>query len=654
MGGRRTALSVLLAALAALGVWLLVFAGASGSHVTPYRLAGPASPVDPLSASEIETTFKVIQSSRAFPKGASFPLVDLAEPDKAAVLDWHPGQAFNRRAFADVYDRAHNRLYEAVVDLRAKRLVSWRLRTGSQPAVYVTEYSTADAIIRKYEPWQAAMRRRGIDPNDVYLDVWSPGDIGLPHTFRNHRILRALTFFRGKLPNPYDRPIEGVVVTVDMTTQRVIGMVDTKHPPVNTRESGSAPRGPKLAPLQVVQPDGPGFRISGTQVTWLGWRFCIGYSPRSGVVLYQVGFKDMGAYRPIIYRMGMDEVYVPYSVPDTNWEWRTAFDIGEYDLGQFAEPLTKGLDVPNNAVFFDEAVPADTGLKGGPIVLPHAVALYEQDNGTIWDRIDPTTGARDARAARELVVAWTSAIGNYNYVLSYTFRMDGGIDVAVKATGTTLNQGVPTSTGGGAFGTPVAPYVAAPNHQHFFNFRIDFDVDGTANRVVEHNVERLPGTLPNAFVDVPSVMPREGFRDADPATTRSWSVQSTTRRDALGMPTAYAIMGLQSTRPYSSPSYEPLSHAQFAKHAFWVTRYHSGQLYAAGWYPSQGHAGEGLPSYIGNHEPTIGTDVVTWVTSGFTHHPEVEEYPVMSTDEVGGFSLRPDGFFDRNPALTAP
>jgi len=29
----------------------------------------------------------------------------------------------------------------------------------------------------------------------------------------------------------------------------------------------------------------------------------------------------------------MDEVYVPYSVPDSNWEWRTAFDIGEYDLG---------------------------------------------------------------------------------------------------------------------------------------------------------------------------------------------------------------------------------------------------------------------------------------------------------------------------------
>jgi primary-amine oxidase len=41
------------------------------------------------------------------------------------------------------------------------------------------------------------------------------------------------------------------------------------------------------------------------------------------------------------------------------------------------------------------------------------------------------------------------------------------------------------------------------------------------------------------------------------------------------------------------------------------------------------------------------------VTTSFTHHPTVEEYPVMTTESVG-FQLRPDGFFDRNPALTAP
>ena len=59
------------------------------------------------------------------------------------------------------------------------------------------------------------------------------------------------------------------------------------------------------------------------------------------------------------------------------WTWRTAFDVGEYDLGQYAEPLQKGVDVPDNAYFFDEVAPSDTGSAGGTLPLPHAVAVYE-------------------------------------------------------------------------------------------------------------------------------------------------------------------------------------------------------------------------------------------------------------------------------------
>jgi primary-amine oxidase len=38
---------------------------------------------------------------------------------------------------------------------------------------------------------------------------------------------------------------------------------------------------------------------------------------------------------------------------------------------------------------------------------------------------------------------------------------------------------------------------------------------------------------------------------------------------------------------------------------------------------------------------------------GFTHEPTIEEYPVMPRETVG-FLLRPDGFFDANPALDLP
>jgi len=34
--------------------------------------------------------------------------------------------------------------------------------------------------------------------------------------------------------------------------------------------------------------------------------------------------------------MSLSEIYVPYAIPDANWSWRSAFDIGEYNLGQYS------------------------------------------------------------------------------------------------------------------------------------------------------------------------------------------------------------------------------------------------------------------------------------------------------------------------------
>jgi primary-amine oxidase len=104
--------------------------------------------------------------------------------------------------------------------------------------------------------------------------------------------------------------------------------------------------------------------------------------------------------------------------------------------------------------------------------------------------------------------------------------------------------------------------------------------------------------------------------------------------------------------PLSSADYAPLQRAAFAKHAFWVTRHRDGELYAAGDFPNQGPAGEGLTSFVSPPEPVEGVDVVVWPTIGMTHVPRPEDYPVMPTETIG-FRLVPHGFFDRNPALDA-
>ena len=625
--------------------------------IAPAASAGGAkAPLDPLTSEEIATAFQVIEESRDLPATAFFPIVSLQEPPKAEVLSWSPGRPFRREAFAQVYDRAANRLFEAVVDLGTERLLSFAQVPGAQPAVFGDEYESADAAVRRDARWRWAMARRGLEPDDVFLDVWAPGELDLPPAGAGTRLLRALSFFAGDLPNAYDRPIEGVLVTIDANRMQVLDVQDTGARPVN-RTATDAPGGTRqpLAPLLVTQPDGPGFTIRGSQVAWQGWRFRVGFNPREGVVLHQIGFKRAGRVRPVIYRLALDEIYVPYALPDPTWSWRAALDVGEYNLGQFLEQLQPGVDVPSNAVFLDEFTPSDLGSAGDPPVirLENGVGLYERDSGVLWDRIDAATGDRSARLGRELVVTSTMPNGNYTYTVDYVFRLDGGIDVVAGATGTLLTRGVDSASTGNAFGTLVAPFVAAPSHQHFFNFRVDFDVDGVRNRLVQADTRTVPSSEGNAFDTDESVVDREDFRDAAPTADRRWVVESTTRHGALGNHTAYELRPHVSTPPYSERSFPPLRQAAFAQHAVWATRYADGELSAVGDHPNQGVAGEGLPEYVAQQVNIDGRDLVVWYTVGMTHEPTIEQFPVMPRETVG-FSLHPHGFFDRNPTTDLP
>jgi len=335
--------------------------------------------------------------------------------------------------------------------------------------------------------------------------------------------------------------------------------------------------------------------------------------------------------------------------------WRAALDVGEYNLGQYTEPLEKNVDVPDDATFVDEATFNDAGSTGEDPAffdLPDAVAIFERPAGSLWDRTDPTTFERDARFARELVVTSAVVNGNYTYNVEYVFRLDGGIDVVAGATGTTLNRGVPDPFTGDAFSTLVAPNIAAPTHQHFFNFRIDFDVDGTSNRVFQSDTQGQPSDLNNKFVTEEKQITTEGFTDHNPFSSRHWVVESANRVNAVGNPTGYELEPEDFTPAYSEPTYEPLVHAPFAQHGLWVTQYKDGELSAVGDYPNQGSGTEGLAKYA-NGQSLDAKDVVLWYTASFTHVPTVEEYPVMTRETVG-FRIRPDGFFDENPALDVP
>lgn len=68
---------------------------------------------------------------------------------------------------------------------------------------------------------------------------------------------------------------------------------------------------------------------------------------------------------------------------------------------------------------------------------------------------------------------------------------------------------------------------------------------------------------------------------------------------------------------------------------------------------NQHAGGAGLPSFVAGDRDLENEDLVVWHTFGLTHFPRPEDWPIMPVDYTG-FTLKPNGFFDRNPSLDVP
>lgn len=626
-----------------------------------------AHPLDPLSREEIAATREVLRSAGKLHETTRFASIDLDEPAKAEVLAFHGGN-FPRRAFAILYERATNSTWEAWVDLRAGRLDSWKQVAGAQPPFLNEDYFLVQKIVRSDPRWRAAMAKRGIsDLENVQLDPWTTGNFGWPEE-DGKRIFRAVAFYKGHASNAYARPVEGLVATVDVSAMKVIKLTDTGVVPVakasaDFDEKSAAPlRGEKA--LRIDQPGGPGFTVEGNEVRWQKWRFRYGFHPREGLVLYTVGYEDAGRVRSILYRGSLSEMVVPYADPGTAWYFRNAFDEGEYGLGRMTGSLEPLTDAPANARFLDVYLNDDAGA---PVLLERAAALYERDGGLLWKHLDPGTGVNQSRRARELVLTWIATVGNYDYGFNWIFHQDGRLEMEVDLTGIMETKGTGAEKeighrahGNGSLAQKVAENVLAVNHQHFFNFRLDVDIDSPGgNRVVEMNTESVPpGPLnpqKNAFVMRETSLPTEkqAQRNLNLAANRCWEVLNPSRENALGEPVGYIFMPGENAIPYADPQSSVRRRAGFLNAQFWVTPYRREERYAAGDYINQNPGGEGLAKWTLADRSVEDTDVVVWYTLGVTHIPRPEDWPVMPVHRAG-FQLMPAGFFSRNPALDVP
>lgn len=658
----------------------------TGALLSACALALPPTvdhPLDALTPQEYWTIYQTMQSAGHVHEKTLFASVLLHEPDKATVLAFRSGMPIDRRA--DVVLLDNGKSYAAVVDISTKKVDEFQSLKGEQAPYTETEEHEVMEEIRKDPRIVEALKKRGI--TDLrFIDCFPTpaGYIGLPQQKNpDDRIAwGGCMNSEGAISGSWDREIGGIFFVEDMKTKKVLRVTDygviPASPTTGIYDAMGGPALPGTKVIQVLQPEGPSFTVDKGLVSWQNWRFRFRLDPRQGPVVSMVGVEDKGKVRSILYEGSLSEMYVPYQDPEETWNSHVFLDGGEYFMNTglgLIKPLVAGMDCPEYATFFSGFLAKESGA---PFERPNVACLFERTKGDPAWRHGDSNGTF-GRPSRELVLRAVATVGNYDYVLDWRFDQDGTLVGAVGATGilevkpvtdTDVSKGMSAnledkSAPGGPvrFGTLVAPGTDGVDHDHFFSFRLDLDVDGPANsfmadKFVQYQIPSMKDQTYGRHViwasrPTMAKTESEAKMNVNLDHPSMWSVMSSDTHNATGYNTAYEIMpGLTGAALIPSEEW-PQKRAAFSEHQLWITPYVPNERFAAGTYVSNSRGTDGLGEWTKKNRNIMNTDIVAWYTVGFHHMPRTEDWPQMPI-MWHEFQLRPFNFFDRNPTLDLP
>ncbi|TCP27786.1 primary-amine oxidase [Scopulibacillus darangshiensis] len=624
-----------------------------------------AHPLEPLTADEITKAVAILRKKKNISVNSRFAQVLLNEPEKDVVTSFKKGEPVEREAFIILLEPETSKTYEAVVSITKEDVMSWELIQDVRPGFILDEFDEVEQLVINDPDYQAALIKRGVtDPSLVMVDPWSSGYFNIKED-EGKRLIRALAWVRPSAnENGYAFPLTGLIAVVDVNKMEILRIEDYGVKPLPPLDGAYTPETAKgydietrkdLKPLDIVQPEGPSFKVEGHSIEWQKWKIRFGYTPREGLVIHTVGYEDKGKVRPILYRASLSEMVVPYGDTNPAHNWQNAFDAGEYGMGQLANSLELGCDCVGDIRYFDATI---ANSKGEPLTIKNAICLHEEDYGVAWKHTDWRTNQVEVRRSRRFVISFFATVANYDYGFFWSFYPDGTIEQEVKLTGI-LNVGALDEGEVPKYGTMISPQVNAPHHQHFFNFRIDTQIDGMKNSVVEqHTVAEKPSLENpnnNAFYPVSRTFKTEteSVRNIDLPSQRTWKIINPDSKNFVGQPVGYKLVTGENCLPFAGDDATLIQRAGFIKNHLHVTKFDRNQMYASGKYPNQHKGGDSLEHFVKGDRQIENEDVVIWYTMGHHHITRTEDWPVMPT-AYQSFQLKPVGFFDRNPALDLP
>jgi len=651
----------------------LTFAWATTLLFTlPAAALAPAvyHPLDALTPAEYWVVYKAVRDAGHTQEKTIFSSVLLHEPEKQSVLDWKPGMPIERKADVVLYDKGKS--YAALVNITTAKVESFEELKGAQAPFTTAEENEVNDAIKHDQRIVDALKKRGITDLNLVTCYATPGGyIGLKEQDGRRIGWGGCEYNIDSENGEEDREVGGIFFTVDMASKKLTRFEDygvVPMPPVSELyDPNGGPALPGTKPIVVSQPEGPSFTIKDGEVSWQNWHFRFRVDPRSGPIINQAALDYQGKRRSVLYEGSLSEMYVPYMDPEETWNSHVFLDAGEYFMNTglgIPKPLIKGMDCPDYATYFSGTFFHDNGT---PFVRPQLACLFERTLGDpAWRHAEQDNIS--GRPGRELVFRTIAVVGNYDYILDWRFEQEGAITIAVGATGElevkpvkdkmdTMGKDPEGNTV--EFGHLVAPNTDGVDHDHFFSFRLDLDVDGVKNNFeVDKLVQyKLPANSARKTIWAMKAdcIGTEGsaMQDLSMQHPAMWRFVNPDVKNELGYPTSFEIMpGLTGVSLLSLDDW-PQKRAGFSDHQLWVTPYDAKERYAAGVYVSGSKGTDGLPVWVKQNRNIMNTDIVAWYTMGFHHVPRPEDWPQMPT-MWHDFTIRPFDFYSKSPLMDLP
>jgi primary-amine oxidase len=414
------------------------FGTRSSFHVQTPRFFATSTkhPLDPLSGDEILEASTAIRKYLGLTPDSSvrhlrFVAVSLKEPPKQEYIKGNPTP---RQAEIVTVNPATGIASEYEVNLETGKVVySHDLPKGVQPLLTPEDCFLAEEIVQTSKDIsRLLLERYGItDISRVACDPWSVNiasdeerelanyrDDGVPA-----RLVQTFLYYRaygeGMEDNQYAHPID-IVPVVDLNSRQIITVHGVERDPPDIPRTSvqyhrnllatnsylqTTWREDTLKALDVVQPDGPSFRVDGNKVEWQKWTFRVGFNYREGLVLHDVAYDG----RPILHRGSLVEMAVPYADPHPPFQRKCAFDVGDYGLGYCANELTLGCDCLGHIHYFDATL---SDSQGHPVHRKNVVCMHEEDAGILWKHVEFRNGYNESRRSRELIISSIATVVN--------------------------------------------------------------------------------------------------------------------------------------------------------------------------------------------------------------------------------------------------